>query len=100
MTIISIIDHASDPAFGRDLEAYESGVDKMFDIIERDTAGLTSAARKRFMAQVNAIIDADNPLPITATMRAGMKAVRLVGGNGMATVTDRFWRGYARKHGA
>jgi len=95
MTLISITGLASDPTYGRDADAYESSLDQMFAIIESDTSSLTPAGRRKLLAEIDAIIDGDRPVPITAAMRAQAKPIRL---DPLAKLTADFWRSYAKKN--
>jgi hypothetical protein len=91
MTLIAITANAS-PTRGHTV----AEVDEMMDLFDSVLEGETTP---RTVARMMEILESGKP--ITATMRAQMKAVRLDGStahNDLTKVTADFWRRYRAEH--
>lgn len=91
MNLISITCSAS-PSRGYTYEDAEAMLD-LFDTV------LDGRATEKTLDSMLAITSA--AVPVTASARKGMKAVRLPGDRSrpdLAEVTNRFWKAYAAKH--
>ena len=101
MALISITGRSTGQQYGREAKAYERSLDGLFAIMNRGKP-TSEEARARLAEEVDAVLEAAGDLlPITASARRSMKAVRLPNDRSrpdLAEVTDSFWKRYRAKH--
>jgi hypothetical protein len=97
MTLISVTNTTSS-THGRELEAYERALDSMFELQDKPLSTPTEMARRR--RALDAIIDGDHPVAVTAAMRASGRPVRLEPAKTLSDIADRFYGAQAERQRA